>query len=279
MLVFIVLNVSGSYTKMIANAVERKGYKVKIISWRSFDENLVGKLDPKSDVIFLRTGALAAIKIARKFEDVGFLVLNDSRYIALSTQKYLANVHAKASGITTPDLNVCIPKDNIDLLLFYLRQSGPLVAKPIISCGMGRYVYRIRSRKECDQVSFIPGSHILVQSEVRFSRLVRTIVTRESMLTEATTYDVKRSSWKATVCENQRAKHYKHVPMALIDLSKKTIVAFGGDIAYIDYFETTDGFVLNEINHSCSLHQQEQISGCAIADELGDYLARQLMQL
>lgn len=278
MLVFVVLNVNGNYTKRIANAVERKGYQTKIISWRLFDDALVRKLDPGNDVIFLRTGALPAIKIAREFEDAGFLVLNDSRYVTLSAQKFLANVHARTSGIAVPALNVCIPKNNIDLLLLHLRQNGPLVAKPIISRDMGRYVYRIASPKDSDRVLCIPGSHILLQSEIRFTRLVRAIVTRESMLAEATTYEVKRSSWKVTVCENPHAAHYKCVPSELIAISERTIKAFGGEIAYIDYFETSDGFVLNEINHSCSLREQEQISGCPIAERLGDYLAARLRQ-
>lgn len=276
MLVFIVMNVSGNYTRRIANAVERRGYQTRIVSWRSFDDELITKLDPENDVIFLRTGARSAIGIARKFEDAGFLVLNDSRYVALSGQKYLAKVHARASGITIPDLNACIAKQNTELLLLYLKQYGPLVAKPIISRDMGRYVYRIKSPSDSERILSIPGSHILLQSEIQFTRLVRTIVTRESMLTEATTYDVKRTSWKATVCQNPHAKHYERVPLDLIQISEKTMRAFGGDIAYIDYFETSDGFVLNEINHSCSLQEHERISGCPIAERLGDYLARQI---
>jgi len=65
------------------------------------------------------------------------------------------------------------------------------------------------------------------------------------MLVEATTYDRKRDSWKPTVCENPLAKYYENVPKELIETANKTIRAFGGHIAYIDYFETANGFVLN----------------------------------
>lgn len=272
MILFVVLDARGSYTNRIAKAVERNGCKAKIVSWRFFDYRLINELDHENDFVFFRTGAPAAIKIARQFEDAGFNVVNDSRYIELSTQKYLANVYAKTSGIAVPALNVSIPKSNTELLLLHLRQSGPLVAKPILSRDRGRYVFLVRSKRDCARVLSIPGSHILLQSEVRFTRLVRTIVTRNEMMAGATTYDTKRGTWKATVCENPRAKHYRHVPKELIEISEKTIRAFGGHIAYIDYFETLNGFVLNEINHSCGLAEHERISGYPIADQLGKYL-------
>ena len=273
MIAFIVFNPDGSYNERIARAVEAHGCEAALFSWKNFDYKLVAQFDPAKDKILFRTGAPQAIPIARAFEGAGFRVINDSRYIQLSGHKYLANVHARASGITIPDLNVVIPKGNVELLSLYLKQNGPLVAKPIMSRDKGRFVFLVKSEADFADVATIPGSSILLQSEVKFERLVRTIVTRDRMLVEATTYDTKHDSWKATVCENPRAKYYENVPKELVETAKKTIRVFGGHIAYIDYFQTTRGFVLNEINHSCGLIEHERISGFPIADELGSYLA------
>src|ERR1700685_1716203 len=138
MIVFIVLDPEGGYSRRIASTVERCGKQTRMLSWKRFDYALIGQLDPHSNVIFFRTGAPAAVPIARAFEDAGFNVINDSRYIQLSGQKYLANVYADANGIAIPDLNVTVKKDNIGLLSFFLRHNGPLVAKPVISRDMGR---------------------------------------------------------------------------------------------------------------------------------------------
>jgi glutathione synthase/RimK-type ligase-like ATP-grasp enzyme len=93
------------------------------------------------------------------------------------------------------------------------------------------------------------------------------------MLSEATAYDTTHDSWKATMCNNPMAKHYMDTPRELVAVAEKTIRVFGGDVAYIDYFETSDSFVLNEINHSCGLIQQERITGYPIAERLGTFLA------
>ena len=265
MIIFVVLNPEGSYTRRITDVVERIGCPTRILSWRHFDYRLIRQFDPERDVVFFRTGAAAAVRIARAFEDAGFNLINDSRYIRLSGHKYLANVHAQANGIAVPELNVAVRKDNAELLRLYLKQNGTLVAKPIISRDMGRYVFLIRNDDDFANVATIPGARILLQSEVHFDRLVRTIVTRDGVLIEATTYDTKHDTWKATVCENPFAKHYYQVPGELVETTKKTLRAFGGDVAYIDYFETSNGFVLSEINHSCGLseHERDQwVSDC-----------------
>ena len=272
MVVFIVLNPEGVYSRRIANAVMGKGRQTSLLSWKHFDYSVIDRLDRNSEAIFFRTGAPSAVRIARAFEDAGFDMINDSRYIQLSGQKYLANVYAQVNGITTPDLNVKIKKDNTKLLSLYLRQHGPLVAKPLVSRDMGRYVFLVKAESDFGDIETIPGSHILVQSEVKFNRLVRTIVTSDGMLVEATTYDTKHDTWKATVCNNPLAKHYREVPKELIQMVEKTIRAFGGDIAYIDYFETSNGFVLSEVNHSCDLMIQERITGYPIAEKLGEFL-------
>jgi glutathione synthase/RimK-type ligase-like ATP-grasp enzyme len=274
MLVIAVFDRDSFYAKRIARATERNGVETTLVSWRELDETHLGHFDPNSDVIYFRTGAPAAVRIARAFERAGFKTLNDSRYIQLSGNKYLANVVAASNNIPTPALNVAVDKTNTELLSFYLRQTGAMVAKPIISRDMGRHVELIEDEDSLAVVSSIPGSTILLQSRVKFDRLVRTIVTADGMLTAATTFDVVRSGWKATVCENPLAQAYTDVPDALIRLTNKTVKVFGGDIAFIDFFEQDGRFVFNEINHSCGLMHHERITGYPIAKHLGDYLSK-----
>lgn len=272
MVVFVVYDVQGAYSRQIASRLELRGSRTAFLSWRKFDYGVINKFDPATDVIFFRTGAEPTICIARAFEDAGFLVLNDSRYIAATANKYLANAYAACNGIRTPELNLRVKKNDFELMAMFLRRYGSLVAKPIWSCDKGRYVFRLKTESDFDQVYEIPGSAILLQNEIQFDRLVRTIVTRRGMLVDATTYDTKHESWKATVCENPDARHYKNVPGELIRTAEKVVGVFGGQIAYIDFFETSSGFVLNEVNHSCGLVEHERISGYPIAQHLGDFI-------
>jgi len=123
------MNVSVAYSRRIAQSVGRAGTRTCFFSWQGFDYRIIGQFDCEKDVIFFRTGAPAAVRIARAFEDAGFAVVNDSRYIQLSGHKYLANVHAQVNGIQIPELNVRVRKDNLELLSLYLRLYESLVAK------------------------------------------------------------------------------------------------------------------------------------------------------
>jgi len=275
MVIIVVYEPRGAYTRRIASAIAANDIPVEILTWRNFNFDIVNQLDPSATTIFFRTSAPSAVRVARRFEDAGFHVLNGSLYMQLSGHKYLANVHAQANGIGIPSLNVTLDKANHELLALYLKQFGPLVAKPIFSKDQGRFVYLLRNEGDFKRVAAIPGTSILVQSEVKFDRLVRAIVTTEGMLVEATTWDTKHESWKATVCDNPNAQKYRDVPVELIDVVEGTLRAFGGHIAYIDFFETDQGYLLSEINHSCGLMQHERISGCPIASELGSFVARQ----
>jgi glutathione synthase/RimK-type ligase-like ATP-grasp enzyme len=261
-----------SYSHRIARALRLQAARVKIVSWRDVDYDLVSHLNPHRDAIFFRCGARSAVGIAQRFEDAGFQVLNDSRYMQLSGQKYLANVYARSFGISTPSLNVSIKKRDKSLMAHYLNAYGPLVAKPIRSRNMGRFVFRVHSERDFADVDTIPGQSVLIQSEVQFDRLVRTIVTRSGVLVDATTYDTKRSGWKVTVCANPDAMHYRDVPAELVFTAERTIRVFDGDVAYIDFFETSDGYVLSEINQCCALQHQERITGYPIADELARFV-------
>jgi hypothetical protein len=104
--------------------------------------------------------------------------------------------------------------------------------------------------------------------------IVRTIVTSRGMLIEATTYDTKRDTWKAIICENPLTKKYCCVPKELVDVAEKTSRAFDGHVDYIDYFETSSGFVLDEISRSRGLIDHERISGYLIAYRLRKFLAK-----
>jgi glutathione synthase/RimK-type ligase-like ATP-grasp enzyme len=261
-----------NYSRRIERTIGQEHCRTALMNWRDFDSSVTGKLNPATDVIFFRTGGQSVARVARIFEDAGFRVINDSRFIQLSAQKYLANVHAKANGIPTPALNVLVGKHDTELLSLYLRRHGTLVAKPARSRNMGRHVHLLRQPGDFAHVATIPGGNVLLQSEVTFGRLVRTVVTRDGMLTGATIYDTKHDTWKATVCANPHAKHYRGVSTELVGLAEKTLAAFGGDIAYIDYFETASGYVFSEINQACNLLPQERITGLPIAEHIAAYV-------
>ena len=284
MIVMFVQHPSGFYHNQIAQAIRVLGEECLLVSWMHFDARMIDKLSPQRDLVFFRTGAVQALQIARKFEERGFHLLNDSRYIAISAQKFIANLYAGSNGVPVPELSVAVDKANQRIVLEYLRQYGTLVAKPIYSRDQGRFVFRITAEnvgEALNLVATIPGEQILLQNEIRFSRIVRAIVLGKKMLVEATTFDVKHPpDWKATVCMNPKASHYRDVPIRLVNLAERTSTVFGGDVAYIDFFEQASGdYVLSEINHSCGLQHHEKITGIPIREHIAGYLVSRYRQI
>lgn len=273
----IVQDPNGFYNRQIAKEVQALGEKCVAVAWGSFDVSLIEQLDNKKDVVFFRTGAIPALRIARQFEERGFKTINDSRYIFLSAQKYIANIYAEANEIPIAELTVRCKKDDYSTIALQLSRHNSLVAKPIYSRDMGRYVFRVSNSSlgnDLNNISTIPGKQIIIQSEIFFEKIVRVIVLGNDVLEHAITYDTKHApDWKATVCMNPKAKHYTSPPQKLVDLARHTNRVFGGDVAYIDYFEMKDGgFVLSEINHSCGLQHHEAITKHSIKTDIAKYL-------
>jgi glutathione synthase/RimK-type ligase-like ATP-grasp enzyme len=274
MFLFVVLNPTGRYTLRIASAVEALGEDVKVVSRIDFDYNWVERMNPYIDTVFFRTGSLEAVPIARAFERQGFRVLNDSRYIHLTGDKYLANAYAESVGLPVPDLTVKIDKSDLRLQEYYLDAYGPLVAKPVISWDKGRFVYLIEEPNELKRLQLIPGASVILQSYVKLDLLVRIVATSEGVIVPATTYVSPGNSWKASACGNPSAKHYRDVPDRLVKLAERFVSVYGAEVAFIDFFSVGNEFVLNEINHSCDLLTNEKITKCPIAARIADFLAR-----
>ena len=284
MIIMIVQHSDGFYHNQIAKAIRELGEECTMFSWMKFDFGVIDLFDPERDVVFIRTGTVQAMRIAYRFERRGFHVLNDARYINLSAQKFISNIYARANGIPVPELCVAVDKKHPEIIRDYLRQYEVLVAKPIYSRDMGRHVHRITEQTiegDMKLIETIPGTEIMLQNEIQFARLVRVIVLGKKMIVEATTYDTKHApDWKATVCMNPKAKHYLDVPQKLVELAQWTNVAFGGEVAYIDFFEQVSGdYVLSEINHSCGLQHHEKITGVAIRRHIALYLVKRYHQL
>lgn len=274
MIIMIVKHPEGFYHNQIGKAVREFDEQCTLISWMNFDVDVIDTFSPDRDIVFMRTGALRALDIARNFESRGFKVLNDSRYINISAHGFISNLYARSNGIPVPELCVAVDKKHSAILRDYLHQYSVLVAKPIYSRDQGKFVYRISKEADIRFVNTIPGQLIMLQNEIEFVNIVRVIVIGKKMLTGATTYDSKHPpEWKATVCMNPEAKHYANVPRKLIDLAERTNVVFGGEVAYIDFFEQESGdYVLSEINHSCGLQYHERITGIPIHKHIGRYL-------
>lgn len=239
-------------------------------------------LDPQNTLIHSRTAAPLVNKKIARFEKKGFKVINSSRTLNLTSNKYLSQKHAKESGIPVAE-TYKVSKGNLNKIKALIKKHGEVVLKPIFSQGQGIYCNKVdietpeKALKEV--LASIPGKIIQVQQYINYRKLIRVIVIGYKALKEATVYDVPAQGWKCSVCLNPGIKKYTPKNDILFKLAEKTAKAFGAQINFIDFFEDVNGdYILNEINTACSLRIHESVSGCKIHEFIGDFLAQRALK-
>ena len=239
-------------------------------------------LDPQNTLIHSRTAAPLVNKKIAQLEKNGFKVINSSRTLNLTSNKYLSQKHAKKKGIPVAE-TYKVSKENLNKIKAIIKKHGEVVLKPIFSQGQGIYCNKVDSETPektlKEMLASVPGKIIQVQQYINYKKLIRVIVIGYKALKEATVYDVPAEGWKCSVCLNPKIKRYTPENDALFKLAEKTAKAFDAQINFIDFFEDANGnYILNEINTACSLRIHESVSGCKIHKVIGDFLARHALK-
>lgn len=266
------------YALKISQYLESKGVHCFISEINNVDAVLAeNSLTPSNTIIHSRTAGRITNEKINKFEKAGFKVINSSKTLTLTSNKYLSQEHARTNRICVAD-TYKVDKKDVDRFLSLLEKYGSLVVKPIFSQGRGIYCQKINkgiSKDDlCNILDSVPGKMIQAQQCINYKKLIRVIVIGYKALRDATVYDEPANdSWKCSVCLNPNIKKYTDNRNDLFELAELTARTFGAQINFIDYFEDADGrFVLNEINTACSLFIHERVTGCPIHQYIGDFL-------
>lgn len=265
------------YAEHIQRAVQTLGAQCVISDIDSLDATFKKySLTPANTLIHSRTAGVKTNKKIACLERKGFHVINSSRALTLTNNKYLAQKHAEKNGIPVAK-TYKVNKKNVTRIRKLLMQYGSLVLKPIFSQGQGIYCYKVdvdlSDQKLIETLANIPGTLIQVQECIHYKKLIRMIVIDYKALVDAATYDEPSDGWKCSVCLNPAVKKYVVTDSVLIRLAEDTARAFGARINYIDFFEDAGGnFILNEINTACSLFFHEKVTGVAINEQIARFL-------
>lgn len=272
------------YASVIADYLMSKGVGC-FISEIADVQSVLNKnsLTPKNTIIHSRTAGPGANKKIAELEETGFKVINSSKTLTLTSNKYLSQEHAMANGIPVADTYKANKRD-VDKALSLLGKYGSLVLKPIFSQGQGIYCQKVVggiSRDDLAQtLDSVPGEMVQIQQCINYKKLIRVIVINYKALKDATCFDEPRDGWKCSVCMNPEIKKYTGDRNDLFQLAERTAQAFGAKINFIDYFEDMKSeFVLNEINTACSLFIHESVAGCPIHRYIGDFLIDEVFKL
>jgi len=229
-------------------------------------------------------------------EDRGYLVINNTDCLRTTSDKLKCALllQDKISHPKTWEME----KDSlggIDFMKIYNEsKTEKVIVKPITSMSQGSHVkifdINDASMDEIDRIILsVPGRRIVVQEFVPYTALHRVVVINGEAL-PFTFVDRPEwhtdGDWKVSVCLNKTTMQYnKHGDTELLDIAVKAQEIIGGEINFIDIFETSNGYVMGEINTACNLHIHEMLaqaageSGWNIHRKIAQYLLKRIKEL
>lgn len=177
-----------------------------------------------------------------------------------------------------------INKGNDNYTDVFLNDNIPqeMIIKPETSISQGAHVIKFNwneldSRGDFDNlVSRIPGNVAVLQEYVPYTAIYRVIVIGGkalpySFVDRPEWHDA--GDWKVSVCLNRTTMQFlDYIPPRLQDLAERVQKDVGGEINFIDFFETDWGnadsvprdgfgkFVISEINTACNLTIHERLA-------------------
>lgn len=270
----------GAYARRVASSIRwiyrnlKRGEPVNTIvaSVNDFEEKVQG-LIPRDTVIYSRAayptldGWMGRLK---NLENRGFHVINPVRVLQMTSDKLACALHLQGK--------VSHPR-TWEVTKEYMTPEGlarpaletsitTFVLKPLTSMEQGASVVKMlhtdSSAIMMQKAESVPGNKIIMQEFIKYTAIYRVIVIGGVALPYSFVDrpEWHPNEWKVSVCLNRTTMRFVPNPsIHLLRLAEDTQRAVGGEINFVDIFETTPGtFVISEINTACNLRIHERLA-------------------
>lgn len=277
-IVIVRTEVGSKYAERIAQEIKNLDTECGIVCWKDLENFLdKNKCTPLNTLLHFRAAGPNVNLKAFNLENSGYQIINSAPVLDRTSDKYKSFEWAKEKGFALPVTKKGTP-DEIKKLINTL-EFEKFVLKPINSKHQGALCFRsFRGDKQIDEkLSQVPGKEVILQEFIEYHKIYRVIVVGKKPLDQAVFYDEPSPNrWKVSVCLNPDIQLDKNPDPKLLNYAKNLAEIFESEIAFIDIFETKNGYVLSEINTACNLSQHEDKSGYGISKEIATYLVAQL---
>ena len=236
----------------------------------------ISKMPQKVDLVFERSISYSrGLYISRIFEAHDVPVINPSVLAERCGDKYVTSQILVKNNIPTP--RVCMAFDELSALAAIEAIGYPCVLKPVVG-SWGRLLALVENRSDAE--SFIEHKTALgINHQVFYiqeyvnkpGRDIRAFVIGEEPI--CAIYRTSES-WITNTARGGIASNCPLTP-ELIDICQRTARAVGFGMLAIDVFETADGLVVNEVNHTMEFRNSITTTGVNIPALMVDYVLSQ----
>jgi [lysine-biosynthesis-protein LysW]--L-2-aminoadipate ligase len=236
----------------------------------------ISKLPQEVDLVFERSISYSrGLYISRIFEAHDVPVINPSVLAERCGDKYVTSQILVRNNIPTP--RVYMAFDESSALAAIEAIGYPCVLKPVVG-SWGRLLALVENRSDAE--SFIEHKAALgINHQVFYiqeyvnkpGRDIRAFVIGEKPI--CAIYRTSES-WITNTARGGVASNCPLTP-ELIDICQRTARAVGCGMLAIDVFETADGLVVNEVNHTMEFRNSITTTGVNIPALMVDYVLSQ----
>ena len=247
---------------------------VRILDGEHFFD--ISKLPQEVDLVFERSISYSrGLYISRIFEAHNVPVINPSALAERCGDKYVTSQILVKNNIPTP--RVLMAFDESSALAAIEAIGYPCVLKPVVG-SWGRLLALVENRSDAE--SFIEHKAALgINHQVFYiqeyvnkpGRDIRAFVIGEEPI--CAIYRTSES-WITNTARGGVASNCPLTP-ELIDICQQTARAVGCGMLAIDVFETADGLVVNEVNHTMEFRNSITTTGVNIPALMVDYVLSQ----
>jgi [lysine-biosynthesis-protein LysW]---L-2-aminoadipate ligase len=229
------------------------------------------------DVLFERSVSYSrGLYISRIFEAHDIPVINSSRVAERCGDKYVTSQILVRSAIPTP--RVLMAFDELSALQAVESLGYPCVLKPVVG-SWGRLLARIDNRAMAETIiehkALLGGvNHQIFYVQEYVNKPGRDI--RAFVIGNEPICAIYRTSenWITNTARGGAASNCPLTP-EISGLCTRTAQAIGGGLLAVDLFETPDGLLVNEVNHTMEFRNSIHTTGVNIPARMVDYLLEQ----
>ncbi len=267
--------------KMIVNALNNAGAKVKLIDSRReyFTLSKEEKKDEDVDIYYQRSisyfRALYFNYILEKLLEAK--VVNSYETYLLCGNKLLATVNFVKNEIPTPKTSISFDADSA--LEAMDKQGFPLVLKPIFG-SWGRLIAPLNDLEsakaivETRQMMHPIYQIYYIQERIKnLQRDLRVVVVGDKPIAAEYRY-ATNGEWRTNLAKGGKAVKAE-ITEEVEKIVGKIVKAFGKGVYGVDFMESERGLLVHEVNPNVEFKGVSEASGIDVAKEIADYLLKE----
>ena len=233
----------------------------------------IAKKPSEVDVLFERSVSYSrGLYISRIFEALGIPVVNPSLLAERCGDKYVTSQLLVNAGLPTPRVLMAFSEESA---LEAVEAMGyPCVLKPVVG-SWGRLLAKVPDRATAETViehkASLGVNHQVFYVQEYVDKPGRDI--RAFVIGEEPIGAIYRAS-ENWITNTARGGQASNCPLTaeIKDLCQRTAHAVGGGMLAIDLFETPDGMLVNEVNHTMEFRNSIATTGVNIPGRMVDYV-------